>query len=120
MDLIEIKGIRSYGYTGYFSEEQFLGQWFEVDVIVGIDLQKPGISDNLDDTLDYRSVISSVKQRVSTSKYALIEKLIEVIAEDILKISPIEEVTIRLTKVSPPIPEFGGHITLQITRSKER
>jgi hypothetical protein len=31
LDLIRISGIRHYGYTGFFAEEQVLGQWFEVN-----------------------------------------------------------------------------------------
>ncbi|MGK7883005.1 MAG: dihydroneopterin aldolase, partial [Crocosphaera sp.] len=54
MDFIEVTGIRCYGYTGYLPEEQVLGQWFEVDLTLGVDLKDAGTSDNLDDTSDYR------------------------------------------------------------------
>ena len=38
MDCIYLTGIRAYGYTGYLKEEQVLGQWFEVDVKLWLDL----------------------------------------------------------------------------------
>jgi len=117
MDIIEINGLRCYGYTGYFTEEQVLGQWFEINVRISFDLRKAGQSDDLSDTLDYREVIEVIKQRVANSKYALIERLIEVIAQDILKKPHIEQVSLKLTKLSPPIPDFGGQISLEITRS---
>ena len=38
LDLIRISGIRHYGYTGFFAEEQVLGQWFEVNLSLWLDL----------------------------------------------------------------------------------
>jgi len=117
MDVIEINGLRCYGYTGYLSEERVLGQWFEINVRLSLDLKKAGQSDDLSDTLDYRKVIEVIKHRVAHSKYALIERLIEVIAQDLLNIPLSEQVTLKLTKLSPPIADFGGQISLEITRS---
>ena len=116
MDSIEVRNIRCYGYTGYLQEEQTLGQWFEVDLILSLDLTKAAQSDSIADTIDYRGIIQGIKQRVSTAKYALVERLIEMIAQDVLQLPLIRQVTVKLTKVSPPIPDFGGQIVLEITR----
>lgn len=118
MDCIEVSGIRSYGYTGLLPEERSLGQWFEVDLTLWVDLQLSGKSDDLKDTVDYRNTIAIVKHIIKTSKFALVEKLADVIAEDILKIELIEKVRVRLSKPAPPIPDFGGRITIDIIRSK--
>ncbi|EAZ92537.1 dihydroneopterin aldolase [Crocosphaera chwakensis] len=117
MDFIEVTGIRCYGYTGYLPEEQVLGQWFEVDLILGVELKNAGISDNLEDTSDYRQAIAIVKDYIQTTKVALIEKLTEMIAQEILTLPKINQVRIRLTKLAPPIPDFGGQITIDITRT---
>ncbi|MCU0545930.1 MAG: dihydroneopterin aldolase [Oscillatoriaceae cyanobacterium Prado104] len=117
MDSIQLTGIRCYGYTGYLPEEQVLGQWFEVDVTLWLDLSKAGKSDDIEHTLDYRSTISLVQDLVKNSKYLLIERLVDAIAEAILKQSPIEQVKVKLSKPAAPIPDFGGKITLEITRS---
>ncbi|ACB53768.1 dihydroneopterin aldolase [Crocosphaera subtropica ATCC 51142] len=119
MDFIEVSGIRCYGYTGYLPEEQVLGQWFEVDLILGVDLKDAGISDNLDDTSDYRQAIAIVKNHIKTTKVALIEKLTEMIAQEILSLPNVNHVRIRLTKLAPPIPDFPGNITIDITRKKD-
>ncbi|BAQ62594.1 dihydroneopterin aldolase [Geminocystis sp. NIES-3708] len=118
MDCIEVSGIRSYGYTGLLPEERILGQWFEVDLTLWVDLELSGKSDDLKDTVDYRNTIAIVKHIIKTAKFELIEKLADVIAEDILKIEPIEKVRVRLSKPAPPIPDFGGRITIDIIRSK--
>jgi dihydroneopterin aldolase len=118
MDCIQVTGIRSYGYTGLLPEERTLGQWFEVDLTLWLDLQVSGKSDDINDTVDYRHVIDIVKQMIKTAKFALVEKLAEVIAEDILKLASISQVRVQLSKPCPPIPDFGGKITIDITRSK--
>ena len=119
MDLIRITEIRAYGYTGYLPEEQVLGQWFEVDISLWLDLATPGKSDQIEDTVDYRSVINLVKELIKTSKLALVESLATVIANSILEFSPIvKQVNVALTKPAAPIPDFGGKITIDITRSK--
>jgi 7,8-dihydroneopterin aldolase/epimerase/oxygenase len=119
MDLIRITEIRAYGYTGYLPEEQVLGQWFEVDISLWLDLATPGKSDKIEDTVDYRSVINLVKELIKTSKLALLESLATVIANSILEFSPIvKQVNVALTKPAAPIPDFGGKITIDITRSK--
>jgi 7,8-dihydroneopterin aldolase/epimerase/oxygenase len=119
MDCIHVTGIRVYGYTGYLPEEQVLGQWFEVDVKLWLDISKAGKTDAIEDTLDYRSVISLVQHLVKTSKFALIEKLINTIAESILAESDhVQQVQVILSKPAAPIPDFGGKISLEVTRSK--
>jgi dihydroneopterin aldolase len=116
MDSIEITGIRCYGYIGYLPEEQVLGQWFEVDVTLWLDLNQAGKSDAIGDTLDYRTTIERVKSLVKTAKFALVERLAEAIASSILESIKVTKVRVRLTKPAAPIPEFGGKITIDITR----
>lgn len=119
MDSIQLTGLRCYGYTGYLSEEQVLGQWFEVDLILWRELATAGRSDRLEDTLDYRNVISTVRQVVETSKFLTIERLAQEIANRILVGDGVGKVQIRLSKLAAPIPNFGGCITVEILRSSE-
>lgn len=118
MDSIEITGIRAYGYTGYLPEERVLGQWFEVDLVLWLDLAPAGQSDNIEETLDYRQAIAIVKQQIATAKFALIEKLAATIAEEILSREKVQKIQIKLSKPAAPIPDFGGKITIALIRSK--
>jgi len=118
-DTIHVQGIRCYGYTGLFVEEQTLGQWFEVNLTLWVNLRAAGHSDQLTDTVDYRQAIAVVKQIISTQKFRLVEKLAEVIAAEVLKQeSKVAQVRVELIKVSPPIPDFGGQIVIDITRTR--
>jgi dihydroneopterin aldolase len=127
MDCIELTQIRCYGYTGYLPEEQTLGQWFQVDLTLWLDLSTAGESDRIGDTVDYRQVIETVRSLVQTSKFALLERLATTISEAVLATPnlaaanpTIEQVRVRLTKLAAPIPDFGGQITVDITRNSHQ
>jgi dihydroneopterin aldolase len=118
LDAIQISGIRCYGYTGYFPEEQVLGQWFEVDLTIWMDLSITGSDDQLANTLNYADVVERVTNLLETSRFKTIEKLNAVIIEAVLAFPPVRKVHSRLVKVSPPIPRFEGRIAIAMTRSK--
>jgi dihydroneopterin aldolase len=119
MDCIHLTGIRCYGYTGYLPEEQVLGQWFEVDIKLWLDLSASAKSDAIADTLDYRSVISLIKGLVKTSKFALIERLAGAIADSIIEqCDQVTQLQVIVTKPAAPIPDFGGKISIELTRKR--
>lgn len=117
MDSIQVNGIRAYGYVGYLPEERVLGQWFEVDLTLWVDLTTAGESDEITDTLDYREAIAIVKEQITTAKFALVEKLVSAIADQLLSLERVHQVRVQLSKPAAPIPDFGGRITLDIIRS---
>ena len=117
-DTIEISGIRGYGYTGYFPEEQTLGQWFEVDLRLWLDLSATGISDDLRQSLNYAEVVERVTHLLETSRFSTIERLNTVILEGLLAFPQVRQVHSRLMKVAAPIPGFAGRIAVAMTRSR--
>ena len=116
LDTIQLTSIRAYGYTGLFPEEQSLGQWFEVDLTLWVDITKPGKSDRIEDTYDYRVDVQTIQEMIRTARFYLIEKLVESIAQTVLASSKVKQVRVRLTKVNPPIPDFSGKVSIEITR----
>jgi 7,8-dihydroneopterin aldolase/epimerase/oxygenase len=117
-DAIQISGIRGYGYTGFFAEEQSLGQWFEADLRISLDLARTGDDDELAYSLDYAQVVERVKHLLENSRFRTIERLATVIAETVLAFAPVRGVALRLTKVAAPIPGFDGRIAIEISRSR--
>ncbi len=118
-DCLYIKGIRGFGYTGVFSEEKVLGQWFETDLHISLSLSQSGQSDDLSDTLHYGEVAMQVQDILRQSHFNLIERLATVIAEAVLAYPQVQQVKVLLTKVAPPIPDFSGQVQVELVRSKE-
>jgi 7,8-dihydroneopterin aldolase/epimerase/oxygenase len=117
-DCLHLKGIRGYGYTGALPEEQILGQWFEVDLQIYLDLSVAGQSDVLADTLHYGPLIEQIQELIRRSHYALVERLATVIADAVLAYPMVEQVKVCLIK-KPPIPDFSGQVQVEILRSKQ-
>lgn len=118
MDQLHINGLRCYGYTGYLPEETRLGQWFEVNLSLDLDLAQAAQSDRLEETADYRQIIEAVRQVVEQQRFRTVERLAGAIAEVLLANRRFARVQVRLTKVSPPIPQFGGSITVELSRNR--
>ncbi len=118
-DCIHLTGVRCYGYTGALPEEQVLGQWFEVDATLWVEVALPGKTDRLADALDYRYAVAAIRDTVGTARFALIEKLVTVIADQLLAEARVQQVRVKLTKLAAPIPEFSGQIAIEIVRSRD-
>ncbi|MBX2864636.1 MAG: dihydroneopterin aldolase [Leptolyngbyaceae cyanobacterium MAG.088] len=118
-DCIKISGIRAYGYIGALPEENVLGQWFEVDLTLWMDLSVAGQSDNLDDTHNYADIIQQTQQIIQIEKFKLIERLGDAIASQALANDPrIEKVQVTVIKLTAPVPNFDGRVAITILRSR--
>ena len=119
MDIIHINGIKAFGYLGVLKEENVLGQWFEVDLKLSIDLSKAGKSDALEDTHSYVEIVQETTRLIETQTFKLIESLAEAIATYGLKSdNRIKEIAVKVTKPTPPIPKFSGTVAVEIVRSQ--
>lgn len=117
MDNIHLSGIKAYGYTGALPEENILGQWFEAEITLYIDLVKACQSDNLEDTCDYRGIIDRAINIIRAERFSLIERLAGAIASSTLGADQrLRQVTVKVTKLTPPIADFSGQISVEITR----
>ncbi len=120
MDCIYLPGQRYYGYTGALPEEQVLGQWFQVDLRLWLDLEPAIQTDDLNQALDYREIIAEIKTLFATQRFNLVEKLAGEIANLGLGFPQVQAVEVHLTKLAPPIPDYTGQITIQVHRRREQ
>ena len=64
MGLISVEGIRVFAYHGHLPEEAVLGGHFIVNVWVTADTSEVEKTDDLNDTVDYVSIIEIVKEQM--------------------------------------------------------
>lgn len=118
-DCITLTGIRAYGYIGALPEENVLGQWFEVDLTLWMDLSVAGKSDHLADTHNYADIIQQTQQIIQTEKCKLIERLADAIASQALgNDRRLEKVQVTVHKLTAPVPNFDGRVAVKIVRSR--
>lgn len=119
MDTIQINDIHAYGYTGAFREENALGQWFCVDLVLQLDLSKAGATDVLTDTYNYADAIQAVQHLIQEKPFNLVEVVASEIAKVVLQSDDrLSQITVKLTKLTPPVPHFSGNIAVEITRDR--
>jgi FolB domain-containing protein len=117
-DSIEIRGLRVAGICGVLPEEQQRPQPLLIDLDLVADLSAAGVSDDLADTIDYASVAAGVCDLVASTRVALLEHLAARIATRCLDDARVNEVTVRVRKLRPPVPELLDTTGVRITRRR--
>lgn len=119
MDKIIINNLKLYAYHGVNPEEKVEGQNFILDIICNLDLKKPCLTDDVDDTVSYAQVIKLVKKVFVAEKYDLIERAAQIVADSILHaFGQIEKVTVTLKKPEAPIKADFGYVAVEIERTR--
>jgi len=117
LDRLAVLGIEAFGHHGVLASERRDGQVFLVDLVLHLDAREAARTDDLRDTVDYGSLVSSVKADVETEPVDLIETLAERISRTCLKDARVRCVEVTVHKPHAPIEATFGDVRLTITRS---
>lgn len=116
MDILALEGMEFFANHGYYSHEKENGGNYEVDVFLNLDLQKAGLSDDLEDTVNYETIYAIVEEVMNDSKN-LIEHIAYQIVEQIaLQFTEIESVRVKVTKLLPPLKGKVQKSTVELHR----
>lgn len=113
-----MKNIKVFAYHGCLDEEGKIGSDYRVNLKVKGDLSHSAKTDTLADTIDYVHLNKIVKEEM-----AIRSKLLETVAERILKrvldeIILVQKAKVEVSKINPPI---GGNVAMvSVIRSKSR
>lgn len=117
-DRLAVRGIEAFGHHGVFDFERRDGQLFRVDLVLGIDTLPAARSDDLQETVDYGSLVAAVKQAVETDPVDLIETLAQRIADVCLTDSRVQWTEVTVHKPDAPIEATFTDVALTILRSR--
>ena len=118
MDIF-IDGLEIYGYHGVLPEEKVLGQPFAFDLRLRLDVCRGASTDRVADTIDYTEVIDVVTEAVTSTSYDLLEKLVCAVGEAVLSRFAVDEVSVRASKLRPPIPASLRSVGAGVTMRRE-
>ncbi len=119
MDTLNIRGIRCYGRHGVASEENRLGQRFEVSLRLGVDCADAGRTDDIARAVNYAHVIEEVARIVEGTPRRLIESVAQSIADAVLDKFPlVRDVWVSVLKPNPPVPFNFDGVSVEITRKR--
>ncbi|KAB8126415.1 dihydroneopterin aldolase [Gracilibacillus oryzae] len=121
MDKIYLNQMMFYGYHGLFPEERKLGQRFSVDLILELDLSKPGKTDQMEHSINYGAAYKLVKEIVEGEAVNLVEALAENIATQLLlDFSLLQACNVKVYKPDPPIPGHYQSVAVEIYRERKQ
>lgn len=115
-DELTITGIECFGHHGVFDRERRDGQVFVVDLTLGLDTRAAAASDDLQDSVDYGSLVGGVRDAVECDPVDLIETLARRIAGKALDDDRVEWVRVTVHKPGAPIEAPFDDVALTIRR----
>ncbi|WP_193605791.1 dihydroneopterin aldolase [Nocardioides dongkuii] len=119
-DELAVLGIECFGHHGVFDFERREGQPFLVDLVLGLDTAPAAASDDLQQTVDYGSLVAAVKTAVEQDPVDLIETLAQRIADVCLVDPRVHWARVTVHKPDAPIEATFHDVALTITRRTER
>ena len=117
MDQVFIKDLIARGIIGVNDWEREQPQEILINIVLFTDLHQAGQSDDLHDSVDYRSVAKKVRAHAETARRLTVEALATDLAQLCLEEPGVEKVRIRVEK--PGAVRFSRSVGVEIERAKE-
>jgi len=103
-DKISIKGLEIFANHGVFPEENKLGQKFVINVALYVDTRSAGLTDDLEQSVNYGNVCHQINDFLTANTYKLIERCAEELATHLLVSNPlVQEIDVEIEKPGAPI-----------------
>ena len=115
MDKIFLKNLRLKTRIGLFEWEKQIDQIININLEAGFDISKAAKTDDVSNSLDYKTISNRVKEYVKNNTHELIETMIENIAQMILEEFDVEYITLSISK--PGAIRDSEDVGITITRS---
>ena len=118
MAIIELEEMEFYAYHGCFNEEQIVGNRFMVNVELTTNIDKPALTDNIIDAVNYVNIYAIIKEQIEIKSH-LLENVASRMVNSILnRYSPIEIVKLKISKLNPPMGGQMKQVSVTLTRKQ--
>ena len=115
MDKIYIRDLALRCIIGIYPHERREKQDIVINLVIEADLARPGRTDRIEDTIDYKDLKKRILRRIEASAFNLIEKLAEEIAQVCLATRGVRRVTVAVDK--PGALRFARSVAVEIVRA---
>ena len=117
MAIIRIKNLSLRTIIGINDWEREHKQDVVINITMDFDAQKACASDNIKDTLDYKTITKQIITEVESSSYLLLEKLTDAILKLVMKNPKVNEATIRVDK--PFALRFADSVSIELSKKRD-
>lgn len=117
-DQLELRGLRVMVRCGVLDQEIDQPQPVEIDLDVLADLSEAGRTDELAATLDYGDLTDRLVQRATAQQFGLLERLAQVLCDEVLLDPRVQSVRVAVRKLRPPVPHDLATSGVRLTRTR--
>lgn len=116
---IRIENLILHAYHGVMPQERRVGNSYRISLTIGYDFTKAMASDDIHDTLNYADVCTVIKDVMSTPSRLLENAAYRIVTALQNNFSGIDNGTLTLTKLNPPIPMEIEGTSVTVSWTKE-
>lgn len=114
MDKVIIKDLVARGVIGVYDWERIRPQEILINIVLFGDLSKAGATDNIDDSINYKTVAKGAQSLAENCERMTVEALAVDIANFCLETNGVKKVVVRVEK--PGAVRFANSVGVEIER----
>lgn len=119
-DKILVSNLRLHAHHGVFTEENTLGQKFDIDIECELDTRPFAADDDYTTAVCYGSLCQIAEDVSNSGPFRLIEKFGHEIAMTALqRYGDVQSIRVVIRKRSAPVPQVVDYLGVDITRSRD-
>jgi len=111
---VEVRGLRVFGRHGVHAEERERGQDFVFDI--ELEVGERGVSDRIEEAVDYVEVARVVQDVSDARAYALLEALASAVADELERRYEPERLRVRVAKPEVRPAGLEGAVAVVVSR----
>jgi dihydroneopterin aldolase len=120
-DAVFVTGLALHAYHGVMQHEGKVGQTFQLDLVLDIDLTEASRSDKLAHTVGYDQVVEVASKAFCARRYRLVEAAAGAVAEAVLdRFRQVTSVRVTVHKPHAPIAATFADVGVTVIRSRQK
>ena len=116
---VKVENLKIYAFHGCMEEEKVIGSDYVVDICAVCSVGKKAIGDEIGGTVDYVDLARIAKREMSIRSKLLEAVVNRIISSCFNEISVLEQVSVTVSKLTPPINADVASVSVSMDKKKE-
>ncbi len=112
-DAIHVNSIQLWAHVGVLESERELGQWFDLDFSIWVDLDEVAKDDDINSIVDYSLAIKELQKLSFSLNCMTIEHYCEKALNCLELLYGSVPMRVKLSKCDPPVSGFYGTVSVE-------
>ena len=116
---VKVENLKIYAFHGCMEEEKVIGSDYVVNICAVCSVGKKAFEDEIGGTVDYVSLARIAKREMSVRSELLEAVVNRIISCCFNEISVLEQISVTVSKLSPPINADVGSVSVSMDKKRE-